>query len=393
MGVFFTEREIFYGNILRIWHNARIAIVRLSCQKFLLKKLKIYTEESKICRGIFDIASKEAELKRLETFMQEGDFWLNPEKSAKTVASVKELKGLIVPYNEAKTKVEDLIALAPELKEGDQELLHFFEQEYRVCDKIIEDLEIKKMLSAPMDPKNCYFSINAGAGGTESCDWVQMLSRMYQRWMASHGWTVQVLDFVEGDVAGLKSITFKVDGSYAYGYCKAERGVHRLVRISPFDANAKRHTSFASVDVSPDIDEDIQIEIKPEEIRIDTYRASGAGGQHVNKTDSAVRITHLPSGIVVSCQSERSQLNNKDSCFKMLKAKLYEKELMERESQVKALSGEKKEIAWGSQIRNYTFQPYTLVKDTRTKVEMGNIDDVMDGNLDPFVIAYLKEFG
>lgn len=325
--------------------------------------------------------------------MQEGSFWLNADKAAKTVSEVKVLKSWLVPYRAAESKILDLLALSVDFDPSDEEMKAFFESELADCEKQVEELEVRKMLASEMDSKNCYFSINAGAGGTESCDWVSMLSRMYQRWMSRHQWKVDILDFVEGDVAGLKSITFKVEGPFAYGFCKAERGVHRLVRISPFDSNAKRHTSFASVDVSPDIDEDIKIEIRPEDLRIDTYRASGAGGQHVNKTDSAVRITHLPTGIVVSCQNERSQLNNKDSCMKMLKARLYEKEMLERESQIKALSGEKKEIAWGSQIRNYVFQPYTLVKDTRTKVESGNVDDVMDGNLDPFVIAYLKEFG
>lgn len=325
--------------------------------------------------------------------MLEGSFWLDPDKAAKTVAEVKVLKSWLVPYRQAESKVIDLLSLGDDLETQDEELRKFFESELSVSEKQIEELEVRRMLSKPMDANNCYFSINAGAGGTESCDWVSMLSRMYQRWMSQHDWKIEVLDFIEGDVAGLKSITFKVDGPYAYGFCKAERGVHRLVRISPFDSNAKRHTSFASVDVSPDLDEDIKIEIRPEDIRVDTYRASGAGGQHVNKTDSAVRITHIPTGIVVSCQNERSQLNNKEACFKMLKAKLYEKQEMERQSQLEAISGEKKEIAWGSQIRNYVFQPYTLVKDTRTKLESGNVQDVMDGNLDPFVIAYLKEFG
>jgi peptide chain release factor 2 len=325
--------------------------------------------------------------------MQEGSFWLDAEKAAKTVSQVKVLKSWLVPYEQAESKIQDLKDLCTDLSSDDQEMEDFFNEELIFCEKQVEELEVRRMLSGKMDSKNCYFTINAGAGGTESCDWVLMLSRMYQRWMARHDWKVEILDFIEGDVAGLKSITFKVEGPFCYGFCKAERGVHRLVRISPFDSNAKRHTSFASVDVSPDIDEDINIEIRPEDIRIDTYRASGAGGQHVNKTDSAVRITHLSSGIVVSCQNERSQLNNKDSCFKMLKAKLYEKEQLERATEIKAMSGEKKEIAWGSQIRNYVFQPYTLVKDTRTKLEIGQIDDVMDGNLDPFVLAYLKEFG
>jgi peptide chain release factor 2 len=219
------------------------------------------------------------------------------------------------------------------------------------------------------------------------------LARMYQRWAAKRGWNVDVLDCVEGDVAGFKNVTMKFSGPFAYGYCKSEKGVHRLVRISPFDANAKRHTSFASVEVTPEIEDDIEIAIKPEELRIDTYRASGAGGQHVNRTDSAVRVTHLPTGFVVSCQSERSQLQNKETCMKMLRAKLYELEISKRQDRLKELAGEKKEIGWGSQIRNYVFQPYTLVKDARTKYEVGNVESVMDGDLDDLVIAYLKEFG
>lgn len=249
------------------------------------------------------------------------------------------------------------------------------------------------MLSGELDSKSCYLTINSGAGGTEACDWVLMLARMYRRWAEKRGFKVEEVDSLPGDVAGLKNITYKFSGTYAYGYAKAEKGVHRLVRISPFDANQKRHTSFASVDVSPEITDDIEIEVRPDDLRIDTYRASGAGGQHVNKTESAVRITHLPSGIVVSSQSERSQIQNRETCMKMLKSKLYEREVLDREAKLKALSGNKMEIAWGSQIRNYVFQPYTLVKDTRTKYEKSNIQEVMDGAIDEFINAYLKEFG
>lgn len=326
--------------------------------------------------------------------MEQAAFWNDPELAKKTIDEANALKAWTLPYNDIKRRLEDVKALLPEAEKcGEVGLVQELLQELAALDGLMQELEVRKMLSGEMDGKNCYFSINSGAGGTEACDWTLMLSRMYQRWFARKGWSMEVLDTVEGEVAGLKSITFRVVGPFAYGYAKAERGVHRLVRISPFDANAKRHTSFSSVDVSPEIDDDIEVEVKPEEIRVDTYRASGAGGQHVNKTDSAVRITHFPTGIVVSCQSERSQLQNRETCMKMLKAKLYEKELLERESRVKELSGEKKEIAWGSQIRNYVFQPYTLVKDARTKVEVGNIQDVMDGNLDVFVNAYLKEFG
>lgn len=244
-----------------------------------------------------------------------------------------------------------------------------------------------------MDSKSCFCSINAGAGGTESCDWVSMLARMYERWATRKGWKVETIDKIDGEVAGLKSITYKFDGNFAYGYCKSEKGVHRLVRISPFDSNARRHTSFASVDVSPIVDDEVDVSIKSEDLRIDTFRSSGAGGQHVNVTDSAVRISHIPTGIVVSCQSERSQIQNKETCMKMLRSKLYEMQIEERETKLKALGGEKKEIAWGSQIRSYTFQPYTLVKDNRTKYETFNVQSVMDGELDGFVEAYLKYYG
>lgn len=285
-------------------------------------------------------------------------------------------------------------SLLPEVSE--EEEAEFFSElleELKKIEEELEELEVKKMLSGELDPKPCYLSINSGAGGTEACDWAQMIHRMYTRFAAKRGWKVETIDRVDGEVAGIKNITIKISGPFAYGYLKAEKGVHRLVRISPFDSNAKRHTSFASVDVTPEIEEDIQIEVRPEDIRVDTFRASGAGGQHVNTTDSAVRITHSPTGIVVTCQNERSQIKNRETCMKLLKAKLYEKEILERESKIKEMSGEKMDIAWGSQIRNYVFQPYTLVKDTRTKYEVGNIDAVMDGDLDPFIHAYLKEFG
>ena len=248
------------------------------------------------------------------------------------------------------------------------------------------------MLSGEMDSSSCFLSINAGAGGTEACDWVSMLLRMYERWAARHGWKSEIIDILPGEVAGIRNVTLYINGHCAYGYAKAEKGVHRLVRISPFDANARRHTSFAAVDVTPEVSEDIRIEIRPEDLKVDTYRASGAGGQHVNKTDSAVRILHIPTGIIVSSQSQRSQIQNREACLKLLKSKLYEREMEERRQKLEAMAGEKMEIAWGSQIRSYVFQPYTLVKDTRTKYEIGDVQSVMDGNIDPFIQAYLKEF-
>jgi peptide chain release factor 2 len=326
--------------------------------------------------------------------MEEGDFWNDHAGAQKVIAEANLLKAWTIPYRNVKQRFANVADLLPEAEgTGDVAFLSELYDELTKVENEISELEVRKMLSGEMDHRNCYLSINAGAGGTEACDWALMLSRMYQRWAAKRDWEIEVLDTVEGDVAGLKNITYKIAGPYAYGYCKAEKGVHRLVRISPFDSNAKRHTSFASVDVTPEIDDDVAIEIRPDELRVDTYRASGAGGQHVNKTDSAVRITHLSSNIIVSCQRERSQIQNREACMKMLRAKLYELEMQKRRSKVAEMGGEKKEIAWGSQIRNYVFQPYTLVKDTRTGFEVGNIQAVMDGELDGFVVAYLKEFG
>ncbi len=326
--------------------------------------------------------------------MEAQNFWDDNEAAQKVIAECNSLRAWTLPYNAIKKRFQDVKDLLPEAEEvNDEALVNDLLKELDFVEKELGDLEIRKMLAGELDNKNCYLSINSGAGGTEACDWALMLSRMYQRWATRRNWKVELIDSVDGDVAGLKSITMKFEGPFAFGYAKAEKGVHRLVRISPFDANAKRHTSFASVDVTPEITDDIKVEIRPEDVRIDTYRASGAGGQHVNKTDSAVRLTHIPTGIVVSCQTQRSQPQNKEACFKMLRSKLYEMEVNEREKTLKAMGGEKKEIAWGSQIRNYVFQPYTLVKDTRTKVESGNIQAVMDGDLDDFVNAYLKEFG
>jgi peptide chain release factor 2 len=303
------------------------------------------------------------------------------------------LKLWTTPYQTLVRKFSDVKELLPEAEAlGDSELILELLSSIVEIEKDLNDLEVRKMLSGELDSKDCYLEINAGAGGTESCDWASMLARMYQRFAAKRGWGVEVMDRLDGDTAGIKNMTLKFSGPFAYGYCKSEKGVHRLVRISPFDSNAKRHTSFVSINVTPIVD-DVEVDVNPEDIRVDTFRASGAGGQHVNKTDSAVRMTHIPSGFVVSCQSERSQIQNRETCMKMLKSKLYEKELEEQHAKISSMGGEKKEIAWGSQIRNYVFQPYTLVKDTRTKFESGNILAVMDGEIDGFINAYLKEFG
>jgi len=320
-------------------------------------------------------------------------FWDDGEAAQKVIEACNGLKMWTTPFKDLETRFKDVKELFPEADAlGDESLIQELTDTLIDIDKKLNDLEVRKMLSGELDGKDCYLEINAGAGGTESCDWALMLSRMYQRWTTKRGWKVEVIDCQDGDVAGIKSITYRISGPFAYGYCKSEKGVHRLVRISPFDSNAKRHTSFASVNVTPIVD-DVTVDVKVEDLRVDTYRASGAGGQHVNKTDSAVRITHIPTGIVVSCQSERSQIQNRETCMKMIRSKLYEKEYTERQEKLSAMGGEKKEIAWGSQIRNYVFHPYTLVKDTRTKLEVGNIQAVMDGDLDDFVNAYLKEYG
>ena len=322
----------------------------------------------------------------------ESSFWNDSEAAQKVVKKVNILKSWTNPYNEISETFSSLIEFIQEAQsEKDESLLTDLTNDLLILDKKLEDLEVKKMLSNELDNKSCYLAINAGAGGTESCDWAEMLSRMYERYATKKKWGVSIIDRVQGDVAGIKSITFKFDGNFAYGYSKSEKGVHRLVRISPFDSSKRRHTSFASVDVTPIIDEDVEIEIKPEEIRVDTFRASGAGGQHVNVTDSAVRITHISTKIVVSCQNERSQIQNKATCMEMLKSKLYEKEILKRQEKLKDIGGEKKKIEWGSQIRSYVFQPYRLIKDARTKVESSNIESVLDGNIDEFVKAYLKE--
>jgi peptide chain release factor 2 len=327
--------------------------------------------------------------------MEASHFWDDHGEAQAVIGEVNALKSWTVPYREIKESFENVSSLFPEAAEmGDEALLVDLSKELDKIEAVLSELEARKMLSGEMDPKNCFLSINAGAGGTEACDWAWMLFRMYHRWAERRGWKVETIDRVDGEVAGIKSITLKFSGPFAYGYTKAEKGVHRLVRISPFDSSNRRHTSFASVDVTPEITDDINIEIKPGDIRVDTFRASGAGGQHVNVTDSAVRITHLPTNIVVTCQNERSQTQNRETCLKLLRSKLYEKEIIEREEELRAIGGEKKEIAWGSQIRNYVFQPYMLVKDTRTGYESGNIQAMMDGELlDDFIIAYLKEFG
>jgi len=323
------------------------------------------------------------------------DFWSNQEKAQQTIAEANALKEWLEPSKELDGKLEDaafLIELAEE-EGADASTEADVANELDQAETLLGELEVKRMLGGPNDAANAIVSINAGAGGTEACDWAEMLLRMYKHWADDHDYTTHIDEILAGDEAGIKSVTFHVKGPNAYGYLKAERGVHRLVRISPFDANKRRHTSFASVDVAPEVADDIEIELNDAELRIDTYRASGHGGQHVNKTDSAVRITHLPTGLVAACQNERSQHQNKAVAMKSLRAKLYQREFDRREAELQKEYGEKKRIEWGSQIRSYVFQPYTMVKDHRTNAEYSNVQAVMDGALDRFIHAYLKEFG
>ncbi len=326
--------------------------------------------------------------------LQEG-FWLDTENAGKVNEKISVLKRQLEDFYSLQRTVEDLqFFLNDKEAAEDPELQQELEKSFTSCEEKLSVWETQRLLSGEVDKNSCFLTINAGAGGTESCDWVEMLFRMYTRWAATHQWKTEIVDRLDGEVAGIKHITVKIIGDYAYGYAKAERGVHRLVRISPFDSNAKRHTSFASVDVFPEIDDAIEVEIRPGDVRVDTFRSSGAGGQHVNVTDSAVRMTHIPTGIVVSCQNERSQIQNRASCMNMLRARLYQQILQERLEKQNIERKNKKEISWGSQIRNYVFQPYTLVKDVRTGYEIGNIQAMMDGEvLDKFIRAYLADQG
>ena len=339
----------------------------------------------------FDIASLELELKELESKTNSPDFWQNPEKSTPILSRIKAIQNRIEKYNKINSELSNIENLNDLLiLEYDKELADELITNTITLENEIDKLEIQTLLSGKYDRNNAILTLHPGAGGTESQDWAEMLYRMYSKWSASNGYTVKELDYLEGDEAGIKSVTFSVSGENAYGYLKGEMGVHRLVRISPFDSGGRRHTSFASLEVLPEITEDIILEINPEDLRIDTYRASGAGGQHINKTDSAVRITHIPTNIVVACQSERSQTQNKETAMKMLKSKLLELKEKEQKDKIEDLKGVQKDIAWGSQIRSYVFCPYTLVKDHRTNFEVGNVEAVMNGDLNGFMESYLK---
>ena len=323
--------------------------------------------------------------------MEAPDFWNDPEVSQNKMKEVKSLKDDVATYAALSTQYDDIETMIEMgYEENDPELIPEIDQMMKEFVQTYEDIRMKTLLSGEYDRNNAIVSLHAGAGGTESCDWAAMLYRMYIRWADKKGFSVEVLDSLDGEEAGIKSITFQVNGENAYGYLKSEKGVHRLVRISPFNAAGKRQTSFVSCDVMPDIEEDVDVEIREEDIRIDTFRSSGAGGQHINKTSSAIRITHFPTGIVVQCQNERSQHTNKDKAMQMLKAKLYLLKQEENAAKAAGIRGEVTDIGWGNQIRSYVMQPYTMVKDHRTGVESGNVDAVMDGNIDPFINGYLK---
>ncbi|HEX7050065.1 MAG TPA: peptide chain release factor 2 [Longimicrobiales bacterium] len=343
---------------------------------------------------IFDVSVKRERIEALERRMAEPGFWDDTETARGVIAEVKELKSWVEPWQRLDKKAADLDELAELLAaDPDPALEAEWSAEVEALGHDVEKLELRNMLRGPDDARDALLTVHPGAGGTESQDWAEMLMRMYTRWAEEHGFAVEVLDLQPAEEAGVKSVTLEIRGQYAYGYLKAEKGVHRLVRISPFDAQARRHTSFASVFVYPMVDDAIEVEINEKDLRIDTFRAGGKGGQHVNKTDSAVRIVHIPTGIVVSCQNERSQGQNKATAMKMLRAALYQHELERRQAERDRVEAEKTEIGWGNQIRSYVFQPYTMVTDHRTELKVGDVQRVMDGDLDPFIEAYLKAFG
>lgn len=354
-------------------------------------ELASYEESLNELKNSLNIDETVEKVAELEEIAGDPDFWNDMDKAQKTLQQTKQLKNKIEGYNKLRSDYDDLMTLIEMGNEMDDDTVVDEAKEMRqVFEESFEHLRISTLLTGQYDHCNAIVTLHSGAGGTEACDWVSMLYRMYSRWVEKQEFTFELMDYQEGDEAGIKSVTFLVGGENAYGYLKGEKGIHRLVIISPFDSSGRRHTSFASCDVMPEIDEDIEIEINPDDLRVDTYRASGAGGQHVNKTSSAIRITHIPTNTVVQCQNERSQFQNRDMAMKMLKAKLYELKLKEQGEMLDGIRGEVKDIAWGSQIRSYVFHPYNMIKDHRTGAETGNVQPVMDGNLDLYINAYLK---
>lgn len=339
----------------------------------------------------FDLENKIEQIEKYNRYELEENFWSDPQKAQKVIRNRNALKSIVDNYHELKDAFENLKETSIVLdEEMDEELMELASMEYEEAKEKLDAFEIQVLLSHEYDQNNAILELHPGAGGTESCDWADMLYRMYTRYASKHGFKVTVLDYQPGDVAGIKSVTFLVEGDKAYGYLKSEKGVHRLVRISPFDSGARRHTSFASLDVMPQFNDEIEIDIKPEDLIIETKRASGAGGQHINKTDSAVRIVHKPTGIVSTCQNGRSQHENREEAMRVLKSRLYQLEIEEQEKKMKEIKGDQLANEWGSQIRSYVMHPYSLVKDARTGYETSQVQAVMDGDLDDFIFAYLK---
>jgi len=356
------------------------------------QQIKAMTEKMVTFKAALDLKSKEEQLKVYDDLMQASDFWDDQRNAQDVINAMNQIKSKVEQFYAFETKVEELaIELEMILEEQDDDLITDLGTAVRKTNDALATFELDVLLSDPHDSNNAILELHPGAGGTESQDWAEMLYRMYTRYAQMKGYKVELLDYQAGDEAGIKSVSFKVKGDNAYGFLKSERGVHRLVRISPFDSGGRRHTSFCSCDVMPEFEGEVQVDIKDEELKVDTYRASGAGGQHINTTDSAVRITHLPTGTVVTCQNQRSQIKNKEAALQMLKSKLYQLELDKQASELAEIRGEVKEIGWGSQIRSYVFHPYSLVKDNRTGYEVGNIGAVMDGALDGFIHAYLRK--
>ncbi|MBO6150345.1 MAG: peptide chain release factor 2 [Clostridium sp.] len=353
--------------------------------------LQTYDKTLVEVRDSLDLDNKEKRIAELDKMMEEPGFWDNPELSTKHVREAKSLKDSIETYRKLETQHDDILVMVEMgYEEEDDSIIDEIREMLQEYTETLEKVRITTLLSGEYDKDNAIVKLAAGAGGTEAMDWCGMLYRMYHRWAEKRGFDIEILDYLDGDEAGVKTVTMQINGENAYGLLKSEKGVHRLVRISPFNANGKRQTSFVSCDVMPDIEEDVDVEIRPEDIRIDTYRSSGAGGQHINKTSSAIRITHFPTGIVVTCQNERSQFQNKDKAMQMLKAKLFMLKQQENAEKLSDIRGDVKDINFGNQIRSYVMQPYTLVKDHRTNAENGNVQAVMDGDIDYFISEYLK---